>query len=255
MLNYISAELWRCTRRWQNLAGWGFFLLLVAVVGMLWGGGGMVYALETLREFLLVGLYVGFPLAALTCGDLWRSGTLGNELSVGLTRHRIYFGKLLASLLMGVVLFFATVAVFLLAAAPWGRHAAEEQVRAAMDYLMEGIWISLPRYIGAVSLAHCLCFTLRANGLAPVVYYLYLTLGEVFLGAIDVFGLGLAGDVINAFTNAVRPFLLGSAYFTYGDVAVPPLPPGIGFSWLTGLGWLVVTCAVGMAVFSRREIK
>lgn len=255
MLNYISAELWRCTRRWTNLAGWGCFLLLVAVAGVTWGTGGMVYALETLREFLMVGLYVGFPLAALTCGDLWRSGTLGNELSVGLTRRRIYFGKLLASLLMGVVLFFATVVVFLLAAAPWGAQAAEDQVRAAMGYLMEGIWISLPRYIGVVSLAQCLCFSLRATGMAPVLYYIYISLGELFLGSVNLYNIGPVGDVLNALAAIVRPFLLGSAYFTYGNLTVPPPAPGIGMSWLTGLGWVVVSSAVGMAVFSRREIK
>lgn len=254
MLNYISAELWRMTRRWQNLIWWGIYLLLVSVMGLVWGLSGLAEALETLHQFLLVGLYLGFPLSALTCGDLWRAGTLGNELSVGLSRSQIYFGKLLTSLLVGVVLLFATIGVFLLSASLWGGRTADGQAQAAAAYLLEGVLISVPRYMGAVALAQCLCFALRASGLAPVVFYLYITIGEVILGAINVYGMGPAGDVINAVTDAVRPFLLGSAYMTYGTLAEPPLL-GVGISWLTGLGWLAVSSAAGMLVFARREIK
>lgn len=243
------------TRRWNSLVGWGVYLLLVAVTGALLGSGGMASAMGTLRDFLFAGLYLGFPLAALTCGDLWRSGTLGNELTVGLPRSRIYFGKLLASLMVGVVLFCATILLFLLSAMPWSGQLPEGESRTAMASLLGGVLISLPRYVGCVALAHCLCFTLRANGLAPVVYFLYISLGELLLGATKFHNMGYVGEAMNAFTNGVRPFLLGSAYFTYGNLEVQPPQPGVWISWLTGLVWLVVSCAAGMAVFSRREIK
>ena len=48
MLNYLSAELWRMSRRRTALLGWGFFLLLTALAGLLWG---MTNTAEVMEAF------------------------------------------------------------------------------------------------------------------------------------------------------------------------------------------------------------
>ena len=37
MLNYLSAELWRMSRRRIAWLGWALFLILTALAGLLWG--------------------------------------------------------------------------------------------------------------------------------------------------------------------------------------------------------------------------
>ena len=251
MLNYLSAELYRISRRRQYLALCGGVLSLVLLAAILWGDGDRTQALEFLEDFLVVGLYLCFPLSALTVGDLWRGGTLGNELAQGLPRRRIYLGKLLASLLAGVALLLLVLGVYLfttLLLTDWG--GGEEPAWAELG---RAVLSALPRYIGALSLAHALTFTLRTSGMAPVIYYLYISVGELFLSAVRVSGVTPVGEWLNALAEAVRPGLITGGFFTYNTV--PEIATGLLQSWLVGFGWLAVTTAVGLAVFARREIK
>ena len=85
-----------------------------------------------------------------------------------------------------------------------------------------------------------------------MVYYGYLTFGELFLSAVQIHGLGPLGLLINSVAEAVRPYLLTSSFFTYGTENVPP---GVLESWITGLLWLLLTSAAGLVLFRRREIR
>ena len=112
MLNYLSAELWRMTRRRLDLIWCAAYLLLVGVVALSWTGAPLHQTMEGFRDFLVIGLYLGYPLAALADGEARRLGTLRNEVSYGLPWGRIYLGKLCSALLAGTVLFLLTAAVF-----------------------------------------------------------------------------------------------------------------------------------------------
>ncbi len=99
MLNYLSAELWRMARRRSALLLWGIYLLLVFLIGLTLRGTGAMTALENFRNFMLMGIYLAFPLADWAIGGAVRAGGLGNEVSFGLSRSRIYLGKLCSALL------------------------------------------------------------------------------------------------------------------------------------------------------------
>lgn len=253
MLNYLNAELWRMLKRRQYLALCMGFLALVFVAAFLWGTGTQTQALVVLEDFLVVGLYLCFPLASLTAGDLWRSGTLGNEISNGLPRARIYMGKFFASLIASVLLLVLALGLYLLLIWMLVEQSGPEELSLAWSGLEWGVFSALPRYIGALSLAHALCFVFRTSGMAPVLYYLYITVGELFLGAVRTEGLGLLGLVINLLAEVVRPALLTAGFLSY-DTA-PAIQSGLIQSWLVGLGWLAATTAVGLVVFSKREVK
>ena len=183
-----------------------------------------------------------------------RVGSLTNEVSFGLPRVRIYLGKLSAALLVGVLLFLLTTAVFFLGAlSPSAvlELSKEDRTLVSMNLLISMLH-SLPRYVGAVSLAYFLVFTLRPAGAGTILYYLYITIGELTLAAVRVMGMGVVGNMLNHLAEAVRPFLLTNAYFVYSYGNVPPT---LDNSWLTGALWLGVTTGLGLLLLRRREIR
>lgn len=254
MLNYLSAELWRMTRRRVACAGWGIYLLLTFLTGLTFRGNPASECIRAFQNFMVMGLYVAMPLADWAGGGLDRAGSLTNEVSFGLPRVRIYLGKLSAALLVGTALFLlTTVAFFLGALSPSAVLALsrEDRALAGMALLIDMLH-SLPRYVGAVSLAYFLLFTIHPAGVGTVLYYLYIVLGELTLAAVRVMGMGVVGNVINRLAEAVRPFLLSNAYFVY---SYGNAPPTLGNSWLTGALWLGVTTGLGLLLFRRREIR
>ena len=254
MLNYLSAELWRMTRRRSALLLWGIYLLLVFLIGLTLRGTGAMTALENFRNFMLMGIYLAFPLADWAIGGAVRAGGLGNEVSFGLSRSRIYLGKLCSALLAGTVLFLLTTVVFFCGAlAPAALLELSGDDRALVGAgLGLSMLISLPRYLGAAALACMLLFSLRSTGLGTVLYFLYITLGELTLATVRVMNMGAVGALINRLAEAVRPFLLTSPYFVYSNSGGAL---ELGNSWLAGGGWLLLTTGLGLALFRRREIR
>ena len=256
MLNYLSAELWRMSRRGSDKAGWLVFLLLVALAGWLWSSDDPAGVLEAFQDVLPVGLYLAFPLASWANGDASRTGPLVNEVVFGLPRSRIYLGKLFAAILAGLLLFFLTALAFLGVALPlaardgWGTWTGDPVLGlAAWAALGKAVVCVLPRYIGAAALAHLLVFSLHTAGLGAVLYYLYLAFGELMLAAVSFHGLGLVGTVLNILGDALQPFLLCGPYFS----GMPPVE--VGQSWLVGAAWVAATSVAGIALFRRREIR
>ena len=132
-----------------------------------WTGAPLHQTMEGFRDFLVIGLYLGYPLAALADGEARRLGTLRNEVSYGLPWGRIYLGKLCSALLAGTVLFLLTAAVFFAVGFPLSEHRQIQPDRLLLAWagLLTGTLSAFPRYIGAVGLAHLLCFSLRSSGL------------------------------------------------------------------------------------------
>lgn len=254
MFNYLSAELWRMARRRTACVGWGAYLVLTFLTGLTLRGNPPLECLLTFRNFMVIGLYVAMPLAGWAGGSLDRAGSLANEVTFGLPRVRIYLGKLSAALLVGVLLFLLTTAAFFLGALSPSAVLdlnGEDRALVSMALLISALH-SLPRYVGAVSLAYFLIFTIRPAGMGTVLYYLYITVGELTLAAVRVMGMGAVGDLINRLAEMVRPFLLSNTYFVY---SYGNTPPTLGNSWLTGVLWLCATTGLGFLLFRRREIR
>lgn len=254
MLNYLSAELWRMMRRRVACAGWGIYLLLTFLTGLTLRGNPFSECLLAFQNAMVMGLYVALPLADWAGSGVDRAGSLANEVSFGLPRTRIYLGKLSAALLVGTILFLLTTVVFFLGAlAPSAVLALSREDRAlASMALLIAMLHSLPRYVGAVSLAYFLVFSIRPAGAGTVLYYLYIVLGELTLASVRIMSMGVLGDLLNRLVGVLQPFLLSNAYFVYGYGNVPPT---LGNSWLTGALWLVLTTGLGLLLFRRREIR
>ena len=141
MLNYLSAELWRMARRRLDLIWCAAYLLLVGVVALSWTGAPLHQTMEGFRDFLVIGLYLGYPLAALADGEARRLGTLRNEVSYGLPWGRIYLGKLCSALLAGTVLFLLTAAVFFAVGFPLSEHRQIQPDRLLLAWALSLIHI------------------------------------------------------------------------------------------------------------------
>ena len=262
MADYLRAE---CTKAFRRkylyiallvcLAGESL-LLLGSWLTYSWGNTNISFhsTAVMVAAILSFGLYATLITGDIVFSDQYKHNTLKNEVSYGLPWGRIYLGKLCSALLAGTVLFLLTAAVFFAVGFPLSEHRQIQPDRLLLAWagLLTGTLSAFPRYIGAVGLAHLLCFSLRSSGLGAVVYYGYLTFGELFLSAAQIHGLGPLGLLINSVAEAVRPYLLTSGFFTYGTEAVPP---GVLESWITGLLWLLLTSAVGLVLFRRREIR
>ena len=99
MLNYIKAELWKVSRRQV------FYILLALLVlcTAVFTGTSSLKGFPSLAAAVSNTMITGFLAAPLLVQlvDGGGADTLKNELSFGLSRGRIYWGKLCASLLLG----------------------------------------------------------------------------------------------------------------------------------------------------------
>ena len=102
MLNYIKAELWKVLHRRGVYVLLALLLLCTALFFMLYSYGGFSSLAKGISVTMVVGMLAAPLLVQLVDGGT--ADTLKNELSFGLRRGTVYWGKLCAALLLGLVL-------------------------------------------------------------------------------------------------------------------------------------------------------
>ena len=103
MLNYIKAELWKAFRH-KGIYGLALFLGLCTALFtfMMLEADDFSQMASAASTTMLLGMLVAPLLTQIVDGKAL--GSLKNEVSFGLSRGRIYWGKLLAGLMLGLVL-------------------------------------------------------------------------------------------------------------------------------------------------------
>lgn len=252
MLNYMRAELWKALRRR------GFYLMLgVLVLGewllalTAWVPAGRSIALhqaDLLVDLLPVGLFCALLMADLVFQDQYRHGTLKNELSFGMSRGRIYLGKTLSALLMGLLA--AGIVLGCFCGLFLARSGAERT--AALVRIAGYLSCALPLWTGGLGLAVALNFICRRGTTAASVYLLLLVLLP------PLFGIGadnmLSGSVGFRILDGLRQVMLAEASGLPEALAWPALIPYMLRNWLIGMGWFWGSAAVGLALFQRQDI-
>ena len=99
MLNYIKAELWKVSRRRGLYVLLALLAACAALFTALYSQQNFAYLAQAVSATMVVGFLAAPLLVQLVDGG--GADTLKNELSFGLSRGRIYWGKLCASLLLG----------------------------------------------------------------------------------------------------------------------------------------------------------
>lgn len=251
MGKYLGAELYKVTHRRSYTLG---------MLGLIIAGEALLLFLFRTTEFsnatsyadvigvlpltLTVGLYLVPALCDIVFSDQYKLNTLKNEMAYGMPRGRVYFGKLLASVITAVV-FCAVFTAFYLGAA-----ALFFPVTDAADTVLElvqigkALAVSLPVWLGALGYIHMLLFVTRGSVSAVVLYLITLSLGDIldllrlFLPKLEDFCVLVQRCLINAPMDTVMN----------GSFDIP-------YAWAVGAAWFVASAIVGVICFQKREIS
>ena len=247
MLNYIKAELWKASR------SKGLYLLALLLILLT----GLFTALMLLAEdyaqmasaastTTLLGMLVAPLITQVVDGGAL--GTLKNEVSFGLSRGRIYLGKLAAGLLLGLSLCLVLVGGYL--AVGWVAlpHGGQKDL-AALAAVAAALAGALPVWCGVYSLCHLLAMGIPSTAGWMASYYVLCFFGQPILAALaGMWGSGRAAWLIQAVimpTSLLMPGFLPN--WLTGEY--------LAWCWAIGLGWVLLTTGLGLLWFCRREIK
>lgn len=170
MLNYIKAELWKAL---HHRITWGmtiFLVLCTALFGFLMNSANYAELVGAVSVTMLTGMLVVPLLVQVVDGN--KGETLKNEISFGLNRGRIYNGKLLAGLLLGMALCVILVAGLLAICFPLLPHDNLEQERVSLGVLGFCLLGALPIWCGMLALCHAMAVAFPGTAVWMTAYYL-----------------------------------------------------------------------------------
>lgn len=261
MLNYISAELYKMGRKKSLFLGVAALLALESLlfVPSLWIDEQPLkdQLLSFLDALLPMGFFLAPVFAVLVFDNQHGYATLKNEVVFGVSRSRIYLGKLLSAMLAGTAVAAIVVGWYLLLAALTVGPLVDAGLWEQFLINMTSAWLC---WLAALSFAMLLLFSLGSSAGAMVVAYLVAFVG-VPLGIVGA-DPGPNGPalwiklLVNLFYSA--PFK--RFWFWFGEVYPPGYWPPLDWSPLTYAAlvfalWVGFTTALGLLLFRRREIK
>lgn len=258
MFNYIRAEFYKLLHRKYTYITLTVMLVLEGLFVSMFAfhnahsyvtpfGGAVVSVVE-------LGS-IGFCTCLLT-GDIvfagqYKNSTLKNEVSFGLSRTRIYMGKLIAQTLLSITYmavmmgFFVGACAVVLPLEPGSFYTAADALSIVGYFLAAG----LPLWIGGQAAA-CMCLFLFQGEITSS--FVYVGIIFVLDTIVEVAGLliqGRLGELLLKLCVFFPRPMLETARTMVGDWAY------LGKAWLVGLFWLVASTAVGLYVFHKKEIK
>ena len=259
MLNYIRAEFYKVLHR-------PYTYITLAVLLALEGLFASMFAFHNAHSLVtpfggailpIVELgTIGFCVCLLT-GDIvfaaqYKNSTLKNEVSFGLSRTRIYLGKLIAQTLLSLVYLVVMMAFFIGLCAiclPMEGGAGFYSPGEALTIVGYFLAAGLPLWVGAQA-AMCMCLFLTNGEMSSS--FLYAGLVFVLDNVLQIMGLlvrGRAGDVLLKICQSFPRPMLDGAKAVVGDWGY------LGKAWTVGVFWLVACTAFGLYCFHKKEIK
>lgn len=261
MLNYISAELYKMGRKKSLFLGVAALLALESLlfVPSLWIDEQPMkdQLLSFLDALLPMGFFLAPVFAVLVFDNQHGNATLKNEVVFGVSRSRIYLGKLFSAMLAGTAVAAVVMGWYLLLAALTVGPLVDAGLWEQFLINMTSAWLC---WLAALSFAVLLLFSLGSSTGAMVVAYLVAFAG-VPLGIVGA-DPGPNGPalwiklLVNLFYSA--PFK--RFWFWFGEIYPPGYWPPLDWSPLTYAAlvfalWVGFTTALGLFLFRRREIK
>ena len=259
MLNYIRAECYKLLRRKYTYIALGLMLVLESLLT-----AGFAFhnshsfatpfgaAISTIAGLGSVGIVTCLLTGDIVFAGQYKNSTLKNEVSFGLSRARVYLGKLTAQTLLSLLYLVVMLGYYIALCAVILPHNLEGFPTDAEGLIIVGYFLAagLPIWIGTQAAA-CMCqFLVNGDTAAAFAY-----VGLVFClePAAEITGYLLRpnriGDVLLKAVDYFPVRMLGNAASVVGDGT------SLGLCWLVGAFWLAVCTAAGLYGFSRKEIK
>lgn len=259
MLNYIRAELYKVLRRKYVYITLGIFLLLesLMVAGYAFHnshsyptpfGGAIIIVLE----FGAIGSCMCLLTGDMVFATQYKNSTLKNEVSFGLSRARVYLGKLIAMALMSVAFMVVMLGYFLgLCAVILPHEGAVGFYSTADALIIVGYFLGacLPLWLGGQAVA-CMCLFLVHNEIGSSFLYvgIYMVL-DTFVELAGLLVRGNLGSLLLKIHEYMPGTMMNTAKSVVGDWGF------MGVAWIVGLFWVAASTAVGIWGFKRKEIK
>ena len=258
MFNYIRAECYKLLRRKYTYVALAVMLALETLFVSMFAFHNS-HSFETPFSAAVIMIVelgsIGFC-ACLITGDIvfggqYKNSTLKNEVSFGLSRTRIYLGKLIAQTLLSIMYMLIMVGFFVGACAVALPHGiggfpSDTDALIIVGYFLA---VGLPLWIGGQAVA-CMCQFLFQGEMTSS--FAYVGIIFVLNTVVEIAGLLIEGNVGEFLLKSCSYFplpMLGAANSLVGDWNY------LGKACGVGLFWLVVSTAAGMYGFNRKEIK
>jgi len=255
MFNYIQAEFYKAFRRKYT---WIALLVMVVLAGLLaWGfifinsNGSRVGFSEgmlTMVQMLQVGFYATLITGDIVFAEQYKNSTLKNEVSFGIPRGCIYFGKFIVQFMLSVL--YCVVLVAFYTAMCWlflYRDPVEDMIYT-MQVLGYCLGVALPLWAGMQALTCASLFLIRSSMGATITALGVLCVPDPALQIMSLFNFSGRELCIEIYTWLPTAIMAQSGKIA-GD------PDLFKKAWIVGAVWFVVFTAAGYVGFRRSEIK
>ena len=267
MLNYIRAELYKVTHRLYTWIMLGLIFLGEGLMFIIWFDNREYMTFYQAVSVVGMMMVLGFFATIFTCDIVFagqhQNGTLKNEVSFGLSRAKIYFGKFIAMTILSVLTMVIALGVYtgvcriMLSNGDGGALAALELIGLA-------VLAEFPVWLGCQAIICAASFLLNSAIVANVTA-LGIVIGSHFI--IQFFSLFIRADSLVAqLLEKIYHWLpyepLFAIYPGVANLQTGPTPAileidwiGIRNCWIIGGFWLIFATAAGLYFFRKKEIK
>ena len=249
MLNYIKAELWKAARRRGMLAFYAVLFLLAVTFCTQISAGTFEALASGVCIVLVLGMLMGPILAHQVDGGV--PDTLKNELSFGLSRSRIYLGKLAAVLLTGLLVAGAILLVCVGGGWLLTDHSSEDTL-VSLEVLLFALLGAVPLWCGMAAVCHMAALLIPGTAVWTASYYILFFFGQPILvlvafaffhGNTNSMPMNLIEAILMPYTLLMPTYLSGWLTWEYQL-----------WCWGIGLGWLVFSTVLGLLLLGRKDI-
>lgn len=265
MFNYIRSEFYKLFRR-----KYIWIMLIILLLGEILLVGSMVYAsryneavnfytaLSEVSLMVSVGFYASLFSADIVFAGQYKNGTLKNEVSFGLSRTRIYLGKLLSQTLLSLLVLVVAMVSYI--GMCWFLLPHTSRWLLAFQELGGTLLGALPIWIGMQAVICASLFLLR-NGVAAEFTAIGLyTLPSLLIQIITMIS---SNSPMSSVLLKIYPWLpdvaLGHSSAVTVRINQAPIlelnVENLANSFIVGGFWLILATATGLYFFRKKEIK
>ncbi len=259
MTNYIQSEFYRLLR---SKGSYLFIMIcsallisanvILAVVGHMETGfpyNNTGFSLSLFYSDLVMVFILCVSVASIVFGNEYTNHTMKNSISYGISRGRIYFGKLIAEIVYAVIAFVSITGLYIGSAYLLLEHSSTND----LELLINACFVALPLLLFALATTNCFLFIIESTGGA-----ITAIMGVLIAFPLVSNFLGMKFELFRKLGNILPWNLMNNMNFDFETKQmILPWEGRTGYInyWLYGILWTVLFVLIGFLAFRKKEIK